>query len=195
VGVVGVVIDNKLCAVVYLRRNGHFKMASLFKVGLVVWMKFCRLLSIIASIEYLRRQIEESFTSCIKGLIRKFTEIHILNHRHLIVSLEKYMPPPLPYFKVNICPLPLPYFCLRIYSIDAIMQSKRQNFIQTTKPTLNKLAILKWPFLLRYTTAHSLLSITTVLQNLKHMLYNVNWSVQQTTFSWMVNSWPESQNE
>jgi hypothetical protein len=30
--------------------------------------------------------------------------------------------------------------CLRIYSIDAIMQSKRQNFIQTTRPTLNKLA-------------------------------------------------------
>ena len=33
---------------------------------------------IIASIEYIRRQVEESFTSCIKGLIRKFTEIHIL---------------------------------------------------------------------------------------------------------------------
>jgi hypothetical protein len=41
-------------------------------------MKFCRLLCIIASIEYIRRQIEESFTSCIKGLIRKFTDIHIL---------------------------------------------------------------------------------------------------------------------
>jgi hypothetical protein len=54
--------------------------ASLFKVDLVVWMKCCRLLCIIASIEYIRRQIpvEESFTSCIKGLIRKFTEIHIL---------------------------------------------------------------------------------------------------------------------
>jgi hypothetical protein len=52
--------------------------ASLFKVGLVVWMKFCRLLCIIASIEYIRRQLEESFISCIKGLIRKLTEIHIL---------------------------------------------------------------------------------------------------------------------
>jgi hypothetical protein len=40
--------------------------------------EFCRLLCIIASIEYIRRQIEESFTSFIKGLIRKFTEIHIL---------------------------------------------------------------------------------------------------------------------
>jgi hypothetical protein len=26
------------------------------------------------------------------------------------VSFKKYMPPPLPYFKVNICPLPLPHF-------------------------------------------------------------------------------------
>jgi hypothetical protein len=25
-------------------------------------------------------------------------------------NLLIYMPPPLPYFKVNICPLPLPYF-------------------------------------------------------------------------------------
>ena len=25
-------------------------------------------------------------------------------------TLKKYMPPPLPYFKVNICPLPLPHF-------------------------------------------------------------------------------------
>jgi hypothetical protein len=32
--------------------------------------------------------------------------------------------------------------CLRIYSIDAIMQSKRQNIIQTTRPTLNRLARL-----------------------------------------------------
>ena len=27
-----------------------------------------------------------------------------------LVSLKKYMPPPLPYFRVNICPLPLPHF-------------------------------------------------------------------------------------
>ena len=27
-----------------------------------------------------------------------------------LVSLKKYMPPPLPYFKVNICPLLLPHF-------------------------------------------------------------------------------------
>ena len=27
-----------------------------------------------------------------------------------LVSLKKCMPPPLPYFKVNICPLPLPHF-------------------------------------------------------------------------------------
>jgi hypothetical protein len=27
-----------------------------------------------------------------------------------LVSFKKYMPPPLPYFKVNICPLPLTHF-------------------------------------------------------------------------------------
>jgi hypothetical protein len=27
-----------------------------------------------------------------------------------LVSFKKYMPPPLPYFKVIICPLPLPHF-------------------------------------------------------------------------------------
>ena len=27
-----------------------------------------------------------------------------------LVSSKKYMPPPLPYFKVNICPFPLPHF-------------------------------------------------------------------------------------
>jgi hypothetical protein len=27
-----------------------------------------------------------------------------------LVSFKKYMPPPLPYFKVNICPLSLPHF-------------------------------------------------------------------------------------
>ena len=36
-------------------------------------------------------------------------------HRHrrypqALVSFKKYMPPPLPYFKVNICPFPLPHF-------------------------------------------------------------------------------------
>jgi hypothetical protein len=27
-----------------------------------------------------------------------------------LVSLKKYMPPPLPYYKVNIYPFPLPHF-------------------------------------------------------------------------------------
>ena len=33
-----------------------------------------------------------------------------LTHPQALVSLKKYIPPPLPYFKVNICPLPLPHF-------------------------------------------------------------------------------------
>ena len=36
---------------------------------------------------------------------------HILLIRpQALVSFKKCMPPPLPYFKVNICPFPLPYF-------------------------------------------------------------------------------------
>jgi hypothetical protein len=35
--------------------------------------------------------------------------IHIIRPQAL-VSFKKYMPPPLPYFKVNICPFPLPHF-------------------------------------------------------------------------------------
>jgi hypothetical protein len=30
--------------------------------------------------------------------------------KQALVSFKKYMPPPLPYFKVNICPLSLPHF-------------------------------------------------------------------------------------
>jgi hypothetical protein len=34
-----------------------------------------------------------------------------------LVSFKKYMPPPLSYFKVNICPLPLPiHFDIFIHS-------------------------------------------------------------------------------
>jgi hypothetical protein len=32
------------------------------------------------------------------------------NEPQALVSLKKYMPPPLPYFKVNIYPFPLPHF-------------------------------------------------------------------------------------
>ena len=33
-----------------------------------------------------------------------------------LVSFKKYMPPPLPYFKVNICPFPLPHFASIFFS-------------------------------------------------------------------------------
>jgi hypothetical protein len=37
-----------------------------------------------------------------------------------LVSLKKYMPPPLPNFKVNICPFPLPHFA-SIFFADPII--------------------------------------------------------------------------
>jgi hypothetical protein len=33
-----------------------------------------------------------------------------LSRSQALVSFKKYMPPLLPYFKVNICPFPLPHF-------------------------------------------------------------------------------------
>jgi hypothetical protein len=33
-----------------------------------------------------------------------------------LISFKKYMPPPLPYFKVNICPLPLPHFASTFFA-------------------------------------------------------------------------------
>ena len=33
-----------------------------------------------------------------------------------LVSFKKYMPPPLPYFKVNICPFPLPHFASILFA-------------------------------------------------------------------------------
>jgi hypothetical protein len=39
-----------------------------------------------------------------------FTTGRPLDIPQALVSFKKYMPPPLPYIKVNICPLPLPHF-------------------------------------------------------------------------------------
>ena len=41
---------------------------------------------------------------------RFFTFFILLENPQALVSFKKYMPPPLPYFKVNICPFPLPHF-------------------------------------------------------------------------------------
>jgi hypothetical protein len=42
-----------------------------------------------------------------------------------LVSFKKYMPPPLPYFKVNICPLPLPHFAsIFLHIVESGIQHK-----------------------------------------------------------------------
>jgi hypothetical protein len=47
-------------------------------------------------------------------VINEYTIKILLDNKNLppqaLVSFKIYMPPPLPYFKVNICPLPLPQF-------------------------------------------------------------------------------------
>ena len=45
------------------------------------------------------------------------------------VSFKKYMPPPLPYFKINICPFPLPHFASIFFAY--LWSSRRPNYIVT----------------------------------------------------------------
>jgi hypothetical protein len=45
-----------------------------------------------------------------------------------LVSLKKYMPPPLPYFKVNICPLPLPHFASIFFHHDHLLSNVKEAF-------------------------------------------------------------------
>jgi hypothetical protein len=40
----------------------------------------------------------------------KFLRLILVTNAQALVSFKKYMSPPLPYFKVNICPFPLPPF-------------------------------------------------------------------------------------
>jgi hypothetical protein len=40
-----------------------------------------------------------------------------------LVSFKKYMPPPLPYFKVNIYPFPLPLNIFRLFVILSLTQT------------------------------------------------------------------------
>jgi hypothetical protein len=40
----------------------------------------------------------------------------LVSYTQALVSFKKYMPPPLPYFKVNIRPLPLPHFASIFFS-------------------------------------------------------------------------------
>jgi hypothetical protein len=49
-------------------------------------------------------------------------------HRHLFHS-KKYMPPPLPYFKVNIYPFPLPHFASIFFAY--LWSFRRRNYIVT----------------------------------------------------------------
>jgi hypothetical protein len=46
----------------------------------------------------------------------RFYKFIYADNTHTLVSFKKYMPPPLPYFKVNICPFPLPHFASKFFA-------------------------------------------------------------------------------
>jgi hypothetical protein len=74
---------------------------------------------------------------CIKNPIKKIPTINFhqkMSQQRIdiqtslpqaLVSFKKYMPPPLPYFKVNICPLPLRINIFRLFVILSLTQLYR----------------------------------------------------------------------
>jgi hypothetical protein len=52
-----------------------------------------------------------------------------IQYTHVLVSFKKYMPPPLPYFKVNIYPFPLPHFASIFFAY--LWSFRRPNYIVT----------------------------------------------------------------
>jgi hypothetical protein len=58
-----------------------------------------------------------------------------LTNTQALVSLKKYMPPPLPYFKVNICPFPLPHFASIFFAY--LWTFRWPNYIVTLPRYLN----------------------------------------------------------
>jgi hypothetical protein len=73
----------------------------------------------------------------------KFTDFpYILRHSQALVSFKKYMPPPLPYFKVNIFPSPL---CLNIFCLFVIL-SLTQLYCYTPEIFLFSTATFKYTY-------------------------------------------------
>jgi hypothetical protein len=70
---------------------------------LELWPLKCQFLPILAFSAIILKFIEDRRSILIANLNSTTRSI-------FLVSLKKYMPPPLPYFKVNICPFPLPHF-------------------------------------------------------------------------------------
>ena len=60
-----------------------------------------------------------NISTCTNNLIRENASAQAL------VSFKKYMPPPLPYFKVNIYPFPLPLNIFRLFVILSLTQLYR----------------------------------------------------------------------
>jgi hypothetical protein len=54
-------------------------------------------------------EVKNKYTTNENGIHIESVLMNICNPQALF-SFKKYMPPPLPYFKVNICSFPLPHF-------------------------------------------------------------------------------------
>jgi hypothetical protein len=75
--------------------------------------------------------------------------VHTRHHEEgdaqALVSLKKYMTPPLTYFKVNICPLPLPHFASIFFRLFVIL-SLTQLYRYTPEIFLFSTATFKYKY-------------------------------------------------
>ena len=79
---------------------------SIYQIGSKKWLPH-------SNIWYLKKNsilLKSGYIECLKKGC----------YSQALVSFKKYMPPPLPYFKVNICPFPLPHFA-SIFFADPII--------------------------------------------------------------------------
>jgi hypothetical protein len=86
-----------------------------------------------------------------------------------LVSFKRYMPPPLPYFKVNICPLPLPHFASIFFAY--LWSFRWRNYIVT----LPKYFSFRLPHL-NINTGPPSVELDKNIQRKSHFLFFSNWN-------------------
>jgi hypothetical protein len=86
-----------------------------------------------------------------------------------LVSFKKYMPPPLSYFKVNICPLPLPYFASIFFAY--LWSFRWPNYIVT----LQRYFSFRLPHL-NINTGPPSDEVDKNIQRMSHFLFFSHWN-------------------
>jgi hypothetical protein len=97
---------------------------------------------------------------------------------HALVSFKKYMPPPLPYFKVNIFPLPIPHFASIFFAVFVIL-SLTQLYRYTPEIFLFSTATFKYKYrapLRRIGQEYSAKVAFSIFQSLKRFALDFSYA-------------------